>query len=275
MTGIQLPSGSRVQATGFNVGTVIQVPSAAAGGTKGAWTAIITSLDFDCDYLMVSMGWGSGTRTYLADIGVGGAGSEVAIVTDIPCESSNSVCPQGISQVIVPAKIKAGSRISARVNISGATTKQISMWIVPIAGGYIGQYNYQQCTTYGTTSTPALTNIDPGGTINTKSAWVQLVAATTADIKGLIMFFMKTGTPPATSPDWKVDFGIGAAASEQILIPDYYVSCSTQASQVPHPSNTPIIPMEIPEGTRLAMRAACSMNTSGTRTLDVAVMGLS
>lgn len=275
MTGIQLPSGSRVQASGFSGGTVIQVSSAAAAGTKGAWTTIIASLDFDCDYLLVSMGWGSGTRVFLTDIGVGGAGSEVAIATDIPCESSNSVVPEGISQVLIPAKIKAGSRISARSNISGATTKQIFVWIVPVAGSYIGQHSYQQCTTYGIASTPALTNIDPGGTANTKSAWVQLVAATTADIKGLIMFFMKAGTPPGTAPDWKVDFGIGAAASEQILVPDYYVAQSTQASQVPHPSNSPVIPMDIPEGTRLAARAACSITTAGSRTIDVAVMGLS
>jgi hypothetical protein len=271
MPNFPIPNSARLQAPEFSGSTVITVASAAAAGTKGAWVQLIASTSFDCDYLMVFVGWGSSTRVSLIDIGIGGAGSEVAIASDLPYEQSGSVAPS-VYCFIVPTPIKSGTRISARANISGSVTKQVGMWVIPVAGGYVHPNDMGKLTTYGVASTPTMTSLDPGATINTKGAYSQLVASTSTDIRALQLVCAKSGTGAAS--DWRVDVAIGAGGSEQIIIPDYYCTTNATAGQIPVPPVSPVIPVSIPVGTRIAARCSNSINTAGSRLLDVAIVGM-
>lgn len=267
-----LPQSSRLQSPDFSGNTIIAVASAAAAGTKGAWTTLISSLNFDCDGFMVGIAWGSTSRISLIDIGIGAAASEVVIVPDLPYEQAGTI-GNGCFVYYIPIPVKAGTRIAARANISGATTKQVAMWIQPFSGGFVLRDALDRVTTYGITpATPVLTNIDPGATIGTKGAYTQLIASTTDDIKVLQFVTAKTGNNVAI--DWKVDLAIGAGGSEQIIIPDYYCGSAANVGAIPQPSVSLPIPISIAAGTRLAARCSCSISTAGGRTLDVAVVGM-
>lgn len=273
MGSLQAPKGSRLQSPDFSTSTVITVSTAATAGTKGAWTQVLASTSFDCDAIMVGIGWISTGRICLFDIGVGASGSESAIITDLPAESGSALTTNFYIYYL-PANIAQGSRISARANISGTGTRNTAVWVQPLKHNFIAPFELQRTVSIGTASTPAMTNIDPGATANTKGAYTQLVASLASDIRAIQIVTGKTSTP-ATSTDWKVDFAIGASGSEQIIVPDYYVSQPTTTSFIPQPVVSPIIPMSIPAGTRVAARCASANITAGGRTLDVALMGYS
>ena len=91
-----------------------------------------------------------------------------------------------------------------------------------------------------------------GGALNTKGAWVQLVASTARDSQGFWVYvWPDTGATGFTS----VDIGIGAAASETVIAPDLF-----HGKQTLNCGMTRIfIPLSIPAGTRVAARAQTSV----------------
>lgn len=107
------------------------------GGTanvKGAWTAVTNSTARDHRGLYIAIGRdttiSNGTR-WLVDIGTGGAGSEVAIVSDIACGAAPAldyVSAPFIGPIYVD--IPAGSRLSARAQCDSTTSADRQFYIV-------------------------------------------------------------------------------------------------------------------------------------------------
>lgn len=99
-------------------GTVLSSPG--SGNTEGAWTEIVASTSEPYTALGVSVQGGSdttqATTSGLVDIGVGAAGAETAVVSDI---ALGLVATEGInplSPLVHPLvnQVPAGSRLSAR-----------------------------------------------------------------------------------------------------------------------------------------------------------------
>lgn len=101
------------------------------------------------------------------------------------------------------------------------------------------------------------TLVTPGGVAHTKTAWVQIVAATAAQADG---FFLNIQPGDTGIADFLVDVGIGAAASETVIVSNLlYTSGIGDAAP-----GRAYFPIPIAPGTRIAVRAQCSDTASAS-----------
>jgi hypothetical protein len=204
---------------------------------------------------------------YLFDIGIGASGSEIILIADVfVARVANTA-----ATVLLPIRVPSGSRISVRTastTVSAIATVTIHL----ISGGFDRPVGRGLVTTYGANSaTSSGTSVDPGATINTTGAWTQLTASTTVATRALALNFGNQGT--ALGMFWLFDVGVGASGSEQVLLPNLLAS-STSAKDL-DPSGYPPLPVNIPEGSRIAVRSQCNLSTAASRALDVVLYGVS
>ena len=259
-----------------SLGTTITAPGSV--NTKGAWAQIVASTDFPAVGIIVALQIepGSGDTQQLIDVGVGAAASEVVIVPNLLTNRCTSA--EGAKwKVYIPVAIPAGTRVAMRYQSNG--TAPVIYATVAIVGGQAKRQILSpgKCTDYGSaTGTSVGQTVDPGGTINTEGAYTQIVASTTYAIRGLIVCLGNL-TTGAGNPRWLADLAVGAGGSEQIVIADLMHSNPGPAGGGGHASDNGwhYLPMAIPAGTRIAMRAQCSINTASDRNLTCNVIGVS
>lgn len=87
-----------------------------------------------------------------------------------------------------------------------------------------------------------------GGTANTKGNFVQLVASTTYDATG---FFISTHLWHTSYLETAIDIAIGAAGSEQIILPDVMAANIASGGR----TTRAFFPIAIPAGTRISARS--------------------
>lgn len=229
--------------------------STGSAGAFGAWTELIASLDYNALGFWLHT---RGSSMWTFEIGVGAAASEVTIGAVGLANDSYA----GTFQY-VPLAIPAGSRVAIRGQTAGSYSTSALCAIYPLrtqSGGPV----VSRGTLVGVT-TGAWSTLNAGGTANTKSSYVQLTASTARDAKGYSMFFATPSGQASDQPNL-IDLAIGAAASEQIILPNACVLAKAYTfAAYPHmigPIWTPI-----PAGSRLAARSQCPTTTAGDRTL--------
>lgn len=97
------------------------------------------------------------------------------------------------------------------------------------------------------------TSVAAHASANTKGGWVQISASTPIDADGFYLNLL-AGT---VSRDFLIDIGIGAAASEVVILPDLPMSSGTagQATEV-------YVPLRIARGTRVAARCQATAGSA-------------
>ncbi len=252
--------------------TGVTITANASNNTKGSYTQLVASTPFACQMIQVSIQAGTSAAdiTYLLDIATGGAGSETDIVANLLVDNQNTISAnESVRQFIVPIAIASGVRLSARCQCStGSDTLEIAVTLISTNGAP----GLTSAVTVGaSTGTSRGTQIDPGGTANTKGSWVQMVASTASTYQWLMLMMDNFGqTSPAASARWAIDIGTGGAGSEVVLVPDLRVARGTTPI-VCAPTMYPILTY-IPSGTRVAVRASCSINTATSRLFDAAIV---
>jgi hypothetical protein len=260
-------NGTQLATLSSSAGVVLTANSSA--NTKGSYTQIIASTATDCTTLVVWLDGTNSTGTHMScDIAVGASGSEFILIHDLMLQP---VGPYGSPQVI-PLRIPAGNRVAARIqSTTGSDTVAFMCWIFD--GEFISGEGFSIVDTYGfSSSTTKGTVIDPGGTGNTKGSWTQVVAATTADIAGIFLA-MDVGSGGSTSNSVAFDVGIGASGSETVIISNVGMRKGSSGTAM-FPDFFPLIPISIPNGTRLAARAQSSITTSPARTFGLTIYGV-
>lgn len=241
--------------------------------TKGSWVQISASTPIDAHEVMFSVvnGVVGTTTSTLVDFGVGGAGSEQVIVPDwlITWDQWNG---KDIANVILPVRIPGGSRLAARFQ---ATDSAVDLRVAAqlINRGF-DAYPGRKVVSYGTASgTSRGTDIDPGASANTKGSWVQLVASTNEDLKGIVLCVGNQDLTKTSTCTALLDIGVGGAGSEQVVVSNYHLGVDTNNEQF-QPIVSPLIPINIPAGSRIAARAQCSITTATVRKFDLAILGV-
>jgi hypothetical protein len=242
------------------------VTSGATAYTKGAWAQVVAATPFDAAGFFIN-GANNGSSTGFAmaiDVAIGPAGQEQVILSDWSCCTFH--------HAFFPLAIPAGSRIAERCGTKlGAGQYWAS--IVLVDGDFEQQAPLGVCTTYGFSEANYLgTAIDPGGTPNTKGAWSQIVAATTYDISAVVVVWDSQLAAGATGRGL-IDLGIGPAGQEQVLIPNLFASLA--GNNTVNPQLTEVMEVEIPAGSRLAMRAQSTNNALATRVFGATLYGFS
>lgn len=248
----------------------------ATPGTDGAYTQLIASTAFSYDSIQLAL-----TRPHpaaaalqLVDIAIGAASSEVVIVADLPL--ANLSARPGSLNLWLPLHIPSGSRIAARVHRSNVASTTVDVSIVGCAASPFGIPPYRRCTTYGTVLASAKgTQIDPGGTANTKSAHVEIEDSTANPIKLLyaIVLRSQTGGNNSTDVDALTEFYVGAASSEQPLVP-YCVQHMGATGDVWQPRTFGPFKVDLPAGVRITGKAQSSGTTANAREVAVTLLGL-
>jgi hypothetical protein len=196
------------------------------------------------------------------------------------------------TDIFLPMNIPAGSRIAVRLQDNFGSS---DIWVSGLlfSSGFYSTPAFVGATAYGpNTATSGGTSVDPGGTANTKSAWVQIAASTTYTHKGLMVAAIRPtpGTAVTASYTQLIDVGVGAAGSEQVLVSNYRMMCDTSSGGVAtpytagsgtlsgfaalQPGYLPFIPCDLPAGVRLAIRHQSSSIQATDRTSAYAIYGL-
>jgi len=246
-----------------------------AANTKNAsWLELIASTPFHAHSLIVLPGPDDPTD-YLIDIAIGAAGSEVIIINNLTHSHGNTLYygQNVVSMFQIPVNIPAGTRISVKAQGYAATkTISFSAYILN-NNNFKGIYPTGKIITYGAnTADSGGVSIDPGGTVKTKGAWSEITSSCEA-LQGLVMAFGNQRNANRAWAGWIIDLGIGAAGSEQVLIPDWGLM-GNQTTSALTPTYSPYLPISIPAGTRLSMRAACYINDATDRLIDGFIYGV-
>jgi len=202
----------------------------------------------------------SGYLNTAFDIAIGAAGQEIIIAPNLCILCGNN----GSDSFFVPIEIPAGTRIAARAQQASASFN-VSISLIGVGGDL--RQSLQNCDTYGVNlSTTRGTQIDPGATANQKGSWVEISSSTSRVTRALLL---SLGNNQSTSwLGWRVDIGIGGAGSEIVLIPDFNLQ-SNGGFSINVPSHYGPIYVNIAAGTRLAVRAQCTVNTTPARYFDI------
>ena len=107
------------------------------------------------------------------------------------------------------------------------------------------------------------------GALNTKGSWAELAAATALAGDLLIV---QPGACSAAA-DYLVDIGIGAAGSEQTIVSNLFIRGDSSNDCVSTAMTLPL-PIAIPAGTRLAVRAQSDITNATDRLFDAVLYGV-
>ena len=244
--------------------------AAGSANTKGSWTQLIASTAGEASGIVVHIqGSGTNSADFLIDIGIGAATEEV-LIPDIQWSNASAGTA---GSVVFPVHVPAGSRISARIASTTASgTKRVSVTLLPVGPGV--HPGFGACTAYGVVAaSSAGTQVDPGGTANTKGAFTQLVASTASPIHAVVLGFGAGGDWSRAAQAHQLwDIAVGAA-TEQIVIPDVPTLTNTGSTSMPEPFFSGPYPVSIPAGERITARMQSAVNTAGDRVLSVVVYG--
>jgi hypothetical protein len=253
------------QAMGGQLVASSLLTTVTAGGTAntaGSWIQMHAATTFPVSGLLVFLGQtgiatAATNTSALVDIGVGAAGSEQAIVSNIALGGSLP-----FASWTIPLAINSGARIAVRLR-SAVASKSCTMGMAVYGGGG-GLEAGNLAVTYGAnTASSTGTSLTAPGAINTKAAWTQIAAATTSRHGWMVVGVGAPANATATATNGLIDIGVGAAAAEVAVIKDIPFAVSANEDvNVAYPLTFPV---NIPSGTRLVARyQATATATSAT-----------
>lgn len=209
--------------------------------TKSGWTEVIASTSGDAGFVWVQVGLfrGSAENTAaLLDIGIGAAGSETVVIPNISVGGSS-----GLNHLI-PLKVAAGSRISARAQC--VTNKNIPVTIT----------TFTSPTFLLTPTSLDAIGVDTatsGGTAaGSSDTWVELTASSASDYTAFVICAAVNGNN-VSSVDLTVTVGHGSAGSETELGSTVFNFNSTEAvSNKTFPFT--LVGGNVPAGSRIVVK---------------------
>ena len=255
----------------FAADTATSLPSSATtaqtANTKGAWVELIASTTGDTHKILTN--FKADTYQIIIDIGIGAASSEVIIVPDLLTSGRES---QEAGFYSLPVFIPDGSRVAVRTQSGGSAGDGPVGSFVCIGGGFNSELTPILYDNYGLNlGTTRGVDIDPGGVVHTKGAWFELSSSLTYNMSGGFLRLGNTRNSSRQTYNFLIDVGIGAAASEVVIISN--TAMRTTTGETLTPAWVPI-PVNIVAGTRVAIRAQCSGIDGSDRKFDAALYGI-
>lgn len=266
--------GQRVEMAGQSGANtyLVSATAHASAHTKGNYSELVAATLFPASAIMITFTYSEAPYIFLVDIAVGAAGFEQVIVPDLAYGSSSAGLHVG-ARYFFPISIPSGSRIAMRCQASTGG-KYVRGGIHLFAGGFAQPRGSQVVECYGLAGSTRGTSIDPGGTINTKGTYSQITASLNRKINGLVFGAGNQLNDVRTFTEWLVDIAIGGADSEQVVVPNIPLCTHTTFDKVV-PETTPFLPISIPAGSRIAVRAQCGINDATDRLFDAFVYTVS
>lgn len=222
----------------------------------GSWVQLYSTISEDIGLLWLGVGQISAGQVgvdsaTMISIGVGAAGSETSVVTNIACGGMNDVF--GIT---IPIRIPSGSRISYRAR-SAVASKFVRIYSANI---YAVPNIWQMPTTVDVLGVNGSTS--KGTALSGSSGtWSTVVASTTQDYQGFVMVpSINSNDIASITP--RFSLGIGAAGSE-VEIGSNEIAYTNNESLVTRQFayNFPVFGNgRVPAGSRISVRHTIATN---------------
>lgn len=240
--------------------------------TKGSYFELTAATTADAVGLLVVGHRASGNSRYLCDIALGGEGSEINMVENlIFYGTSQAIC---LNSYFIPMNIPAGSRISTRSqsSIGGVANLHVCCDLLMKDGSD----GLSKIETWGAnTGDTGGARVTPSGTANTKGAWAELIASTARDVT-MVSFGMVQVVAGLSDTENLMEFGIGAEASETVLIPNIPSIAENATDILAGPGGYSLLPVDIPAGSRISARTqAANGGIPAGSNYDVVMYGYS
>lgn len=265
--GTLLGGSSATPLTRVQAATGVTVTADTAAHTKGAWTQIIASTSADATLVLLDVsgvgasGVASGT---LIDLALGGSGSEVAFLSNLPVGSASAVLGATAAfQVPLPVSVPSGSRISARIQsvVTGGKTATVAVSL--LSGGTI------------TPGTLTVLGADTGTSRGTNlgTAWTQIIASTAATYRHLIIVPSASTSSLNSAAVDDVTVGSGGSGSEVEIGSIAVATAATEQVGIPA-GRAPWSLYGIFYGAASGSRIVAKRGAGLTSTLDAAIIGV-
>ena len=230
--------------------------------TKGAWAQIIASSSFDAYGITIMLGTSnvaaSTNRRRMADIGIGGSGSEIVLAPNLIFGNTGNwaIVNGGLAIYSFPVFIPAGTRIAGRVQCEATTNNTANVLVylhsTPIGpGGWTGS----RITAYGAdTATSSGVSHSPGN--GSYATATEITASSTNPIR-----YLQVGTDLLTDTTGSTARGllrIGVGATPNYIVEHLpYQESTTVETLLPETMNHLLAGMafDIPAATRLVVSA--------------------
>lgn len=252
---------SGASAYGVNVTT-------GAANTKGStWTELHPALPFECHGIYTVIPGMNTADQYAIDFGIGASTAEQTLIPNW-CVAAVRFSAQAM---FWPIHIGKGVRVSARAQAGNATlTLQVHALFMSAGWGGMPGYTFCEVYNFASSTTGSTNTFDPGGSANTKPAYITL-GTTTRDIRALnVMIDIRNSA--ASTFNWRWDLAVGA--TPDIIIPDFPLLSETTSDELGQRSFGPF-PVFIPAGTAIKFRAQCSGTDATDRLLrNIHVYGM-
>lgn len=255
--------------TGNTSGTLLA--NGGVANAKGSYTQVVASTPFAAQGFLLTA-YGNSNQSCLLDVAVGAAAAEQVIISNFLV----AFCANSPTGVFFPVPVPAASRMAMRTQAVYASQNQYGQ-VTLLSQGFLPGAPLSRVETWGAdTSDSGGTNIEPGGTPDTKGAYSQLVASTTFDVRALVIVIGGGVQRYHPSYRWLVDIAVGAAASEEIILSDIGFCGEAAANFYGDilPKTVGPLPVHIPAGTRVAARAQCNDLNAAYRVFDIAIYGI-
>lgn len=273
MPQFSLFSGPNMPTRYSDAAGVYAVASGSAN-TKGSWAELIASTAYDAEGVFVWTTWTDVVNEdYLVDVGVGGAGSEEVLISNIVAGNTTASRYNG-PVMYWPIAVAKGQRIAVR---SQCSTGGDQIWVSMLAHPttlLTGPTGYGRVVTYGDdTSDSGGTRMVRPGSNHTKGSWIEITAATTANISALCFIIGQAQAATFSAhTHYLIDIGIGDAGNEEVLIPDQHITSNTSTDTFEPRFHGPYN-VHIAEGERIAARIQAA-NISNPDEFDLIVYGI-
>lgn len=213
---------------------------------------------------------GGAAADYLVDVAVGAGGSETIIANNLIF--TGFLNTDHVAYYLFPIFVPAGTRLSARCQATTAS-RTVRCAIMLIGQSFLPSSPLGVITTYGAnTADSGGVQVDPGAGADTKGAYSELASALTFDINWIVLGIGGQNNQARTSAKILVDVAVGAAASEQIIIPDLFIVAQTAGDSIL--PGCICLPCSIPAGSRVAVRAQSSITDATDRLFDMTLYGV-
>lgn len=247
------------------------VLTSGANHTKGAWVQMIASTVGEGVALDVHLQRGNGTQVYAVDVAINDGGTRVIIAADLLWYDKDF----GNSSLMIrlPVSIPDGTRLDMRVQSNtnlNAIEAHLKVWLstfqAPAGAGTTVTYGFTAATTNGV-------DIDPGAIANTKGAYSEITASTNEPLAGFYLLFAPNDANGTwTDARWLIDVAIGGAGSEVVISADNIMLALV--NEVYTSPGHIWIPIDVAEGSRIAIRSQSTENDSNDRLLEVVLIGV-
>lgn len=248
-------------------GGMVAVTAGGAAHTKGSWVTLASGLDQPGCWVTLKHDANSSSgspRWLFGDIGIGGAGSETIVVSNVTLGS------RGPGGVTLPLHVPAGATV--RMRTSGLVLSALNFGL-DVYGGEPDPGVTLPCraVTYGANeSVTSGVTITPSGTANVKGSYAEVVASTAFPIHGA-MVLAQANASTFAAHRYAVDIAVGTAGAETIVLGDLTFTMETNGRVNMHDPGFRPLTLGIPAGVRLSAR--CASSTTSVLPLQVVVYG--